>query len=307
MRTSNIRLLILAAVLLVLNAWLFWLQPNGKSLDFDPKQYTVVDTTAISQVVLIKGEMQNTLTKDRSWSLNEQYATDPTFVKILMNVLNQFQLSREVTGAQREELLSRKDEAITVSVAGERPLDFSILGNPNRTIAYLIDGSDDVYQIEIPGYVDYIGSIFELTTDQWRNRQVINGNWRSIQKLTINYSDPTQPDLKIAFDKDFFKVEGVAALDSNQVVSYLNLFEHLQANERISLGKYQVYDSLMQTEPIAILTMDDIYFGEPRSIRFYPVLPGQRIQLATDPTGEPVIFEPRRVSELLAKPEDFRY
>lgn len=307
MRASNIKLIIISLILVIANAWLFWLQPKGKSLDFDPEAYSVSDTTAIVRVSLAKGELINNLDKEKNWLLNDQYKTDQAFIKILMNVLNQFRLSRAVTGLQKDEILSRVDGGVKVKITGDNNVDFTILGNSNRTATFLIDANSQVFQIEIPGYADYIGSIFELTTDQWRNREIINGNWRSIQQLSIDYTDATKADLHIAFDKDFFKVGGIAALDSNRVVSYLNLFEHLQANERISKGSYSRYDSLVETQPFARLTIDDIYFGAPKSINFYPMIPGERIQLASDPNGEPVIFEPSRVRQLLVSPEDFKY
>mgnify|MGYP007000382956 len=141
---------------------------------------------------------------------------------------------------------------------------------------------EEVYQVNIPGYQDFLASIYKLKLDQWRNRLVFKGNWRTIQKIEVVYPEKSDKNLVIRFEETFYKVDGLKEIDSSAVVTYLNQFEYLQANERISLGFSSAYDSLSQTVPEMIISISDIKYKLPIEIKIFPELPGQSIRLIMD-------------------------
>jgi hypothetical protein len=308
MDKKNQILIAVTVLLLVLNTLLFLSNPSKEQLSYDPRQFAIADTAAIQQIHLVSESFDNLLKKDGQWSLNEKYKIDQNFIRILMNVLHQISIARPLDQQELDEVMASLSKGVNVQVDGAMSKEFTILGSPNRTETYLIspDGKSG-FLAEIPGYSDYLGSIFELSTQQWRDRVIIDGNWRSIQKLTLDYADPSISDLSIQFQQDFFKVSGVAQIDSNAVVSYLNQFEQLQANERIALDDFPFFDSLASTQPMVTLTIEDIYFAAPKSIQIFAGKEGSYLQLVLDTQEEPAIFERKRLDALLKKPEDFVY
>ena len=202
-------------------------------------------------------------------------------------------------------LLETGRQIADVDFLGDYQENFQVLGDANATKTYFLV-ADEGYQVEIPGYSDYVGAIFQLRKDQWRDRLVINGNWRSIQKLEVDYAGEGE-DLSIRFADAFFEVSLVDALDSNAVINYLNEFEFLRANERISPGRFPRLDSLAQTAPEAIITIDDIKGSEPLQLVIFPAIPGDQFRLVLDPNNLMAVFEEERVRALLRRPADFKY
>ena len=295
-------------VLLLANTWLFFDTPKAQQLAFDPDQFTITDTTIVQRITLTSGSIQNRLTKANGWVLNDQYKADPVFIQILMNVVSQIKLARPIPVEQFNVLKRDISRAVEVEIVGSHSMHYWVLGNANRTETYLFNHELNTgYLLEIPGYTDYLGSIFELSSHQWRDRVVLNGNWRSIQKLTVDFTENQPVDLLIKFEKDFFSVAGIAEIDSNAVIDYLNLFENFQANERIDISQFPRLDSLQATVPFATVEIEDIYFSEPQRLVIYPRIQNSGIQLAVDTRGEAVIFDARRLMQVLKSPSDFDY
>jgi hypothetical protein len=307
MKSKNIKLLLLIGGLLVVNLF-FWLrEPSSLRTNYKADLFKVSDTSSIGSIVIKSGAAVSKITRSDRWLLNDQYSVDPSMLRILMNVLSQLGVNKPLSAFDSEEVRNSRAEWITVAITGAESSSFSVYGNPNRTKTYLIDQEDQVYEAEIVGYSDYLGGIFELSVDQWRDRRIFNGNWRSIQSITVDYEATETEDLIVRFKDKFFEVEGIAKVDSNALIDYLNEFEYLTANERISTGRFPIYDSLVETVPLATITIEDIYFDGKRSITFYPMARNGRIQLASDTAGDMVIFDKRRSARLLRKPSEFTY
>ena len=139
--------------------------------------------------------------------------------------------------------------------------------------------------------------------DQWRNRTVFDGSWRTIQELNLTSKGQ---ELTIKFNSQFFEVVGVSEIDSSGVVDYLNQFQLLQANEMISIGRFPDLDSLKTTIPVAILTIDDIKNSGETVFRIYPNLSGQSYQLVTKNDKTLMVFDRKRIQSLLKFNEDFK-
>ena len=109
----------------------------------------------------------------------------------------------------------------------------------------------------------------------------------------------------IRFEETFYKVDGLKEIDSSAVVTYLNQFEYLQANERISPGFSSAYDSLSQTVPEMIISISDIKYKLPIEIKIFPELPGQSIRLIMDQDDELIVFESKRILAYFKSRNDF--
>ena len=309
MKVKNIRLIGLVILLIAVNLFFWSWKPTYSQLNYQPGRFAVKDSAFVEEVVLTTTDSENVLTKnENTWLLNDRYEVDENLRKILLSVLNKVRIKRQLTEAEIKEIRSADSPEVNVKIRGTEVPAFTVKGNANLTRTYFLDEeTGEGYEVEIPGYSDYVGGIFQLNKDQWRDRNVFSGNWRSIQELDIDYIDPERRDLKIDFEGDFFRVADIQQLDSNRVVEYLDRYLNIQANERLSTGRFDRYDSLAETTPLVTITIDDIKINDPIQLDVFPSLPGENILLVLDENEEMMVFNRNRINQLLVEPAYFRY
>ena len=308
MRVRNIVLLGISLFLIILNLWLFNLKPALVSLNFNPDLFMIRDTTQIEKFQFHSKILDHYFSRQEGWKINNKFPSDPNLRKMLFTVSKRVKVSRTLTGNEKEQLLKRNEEmgtSVILTVDGDER-SYSVVGNANKTKTYFIE-NQEVYQVDIPGYQDFLASIYELKRDQWRDRLVFNGNWRTIQKMEVIYPEKSDKNLLIRFKETFYEVDDLTQIDSSAVVAYLNQFEYMQANERISFGFSPAYDSLAQTPPEVIISLLDIKYKLPREIRIFPQLPGQNIRLIMDQDDELMIFESKRILPYFKSRLDFAF
>ena len=298
MTTHNRNLLVIFLGLLLVNVVFFFLGSQRSGVSFDENKFMVTDTTGISGIQIGEGVVLSKTTG--TWRVNDQYPVDPSVRQLLFSILTRVKVKKPVEIAP--------EEGIEVSVGGASPLSFRVWGNPTKTKTYFaLTGSEEVFEVHIPGYNEYLGGLFELRPAQWRDRLVIDASWRTIQKLTLDYQRSDDSDFTINFDKDFFVVQDIAPIDSNAVVNYLNLFEYFQTNEWLSTGRFEKYDSLSKMPPLATLTIEAIDQEAPVVLDIFPKLSGDRFYLLMTYEGSMLVVDDRRMREILLKKEDFKY
>ncbi len=296
MKDKNKKLLGVFLVLLVVNVAFFFVGRKPKGVSFDETRFTLKDTSGIRSIKL--NEVLLSKNDQGQWLVGEQYRVDPNLDRLLISILSRVRVQKPVAVPL--------EEGVKVQISGSYPMTFHVWGNPTKTRTYFsMEGQDEVYQVQIPGYNEYVGGIFELNEDQWRDRLVLNESWRTIQKLELNYRDDAAQDLRIHFDKDFFLVDGVQRLDSNAVVEYLNQFQYFQANEWLSTGRLEPYDSLSMKPPLATLTIESINQELPMTLEIYPQLPGDRIYLLMTYDESMFVVDDQRMSKILLENKDF--
>ena len=288
---KNKRLLILIAILLIANLFFFFSGKDSSNVSFEADLFAVQDSSSLTSIKM--GDIL--LIKNGTWRVGEAPA-DPAFTDHLINVLMRVRINKPIGKMS-------SDGAIPIQINNERTFYFS--SNETKTKTYFISEGEG-YQMEIPGFTDYVGGIFELERDQWRDRLVYDGSWRTIQKLTLDYVDGDRNDFTIQFEKDFFKMEGITSIDTATMMNYLNQFQYFQANERISAGRIPAMDSLAKTTPIAVLRLDDINIQREITFTIYQKRPEEPFHLLLDPNGEMIAVDAPRVANILRRKDDFR-
>ncbi|MAJ51415.1 MAG: hypothetical protein CMB82_07370 [Flammeovirgaceae bacterium] len=308
MRIKNTILLISSILLIILNFWLFNLKPALVNLSFDPDLFMISDTSKLERFQFHSKELDHYFSRQEGWKINNEFPSDPNLRKMLFTVYKRIKVARALTGDEKNQLLKRNEKigtSVTLTVEG-REQSYSVVGNANKTKTYFVQ-NQEVYQVDIPGYRDFLASIYELKRDQWRDRLIFNGNWRTIQKIEVVYPEKSDKNLLIRFEETFYEVNGLDQIDSSAVVAYLNQFEFLQANERISPGFSTAFDSLSQTSPEVIISIWDIKYKLPIEIRIFPQLSGQSIRLIMDQNNELMVFESKRILTYYKSRADFAF
>lgn len=284
------RLLVVIGLLLVSNVALYFSGKTKSGLSYDEAQFAVQDTASVASISI--GDIQ--LRKESVWMVG-QYPADPAFVDHLLNVLLRVRVKKPIGEMSVE-------DAVAISVNNR---SFHFKPNDTKTRTYFIaDGQG--YEMEIPGFSDYVGGIFELAADQWRDRLVYNGSWRTIQNLHLDYTAGDADDFRITFEKDFFKMDGIAQPDTTRMMDYLNQFQYFQANERLSPGRVPYLDSIAGTTPLARLTIDDIQLKQPITFTIFPRRPQDGFHLLLDPNGEMIAVDMERTGMILMRHRQFK-
>ncbi|MEQ9467326.1 MAG: DUF4340 domain-containing protein [Ekhidna sp.] len=230
------------------------------------------------------------------WKLNAKYKADEGFVNTLISILERVEAGRTIENWDRETLGN-----VEVEFDFNSRYRFEIGTNATKTKSYFI-ANGEAKEVAVPGYRDNVVDIFLLHPDQWRDRNILDGSWRTIQRLTVE--NKQAEDFEISFNDSFFLVNGTTPTDSSAVVSYLNQFQQFQANEMISEGRFPALDSLSYTEPLAIVTIDDIKYDSPVRLEIFPNLVGQPYHLVRMQTGERMVIDARRVAQILTNPDN---
>lgn len=290
MSKQNRNLIVVIVVLLIANIGLMLGKRKTQSLGYDEATFSIQDTSSVKSIRI--GEIE--LVRQNGWKVGDRPA-DPAFVDHLLNVLLRVRIKKPAGDAL---------EGIPISVNGDKPFIFS--ANATKTKTFFSD-DDMAYEMEIPGFTDYVGGIFELNVDQWRDRLVYNGSWRTIQKLELDYLDSDDKDFTIQFEKDFFILPGITEIDTAVLINYLNQFQYFMANERLSPGRISAMDSLRETSPMAILTMEDINYPNPQQLKIFPKRKEDSFYLFLDQNDEMIAVDAPRSGQVLREKYDFRF
>ncbi len=298
-RKRNIILLVAVVVMVILNVSLMLYEPSSSRLSFEPDHFAVADTSSIASIRIDNEKGSLLFQRSNGFQINDKYEIDQSMLQLFFAVLDRVRISKTVSLSD-----STKRANVVITMLNRDQKSFQVQGDPNLTRTFFIDDSGS-YEVEIPGYRDYLGSLFTLDEDQWRDRVVMNGNWRTIQNLKAVHQQ--EGEIEIIFEDRFFRIPGVSELDSNRVVEYLNQFEFLTGNERIVPGKYPRFDSALTNEPELIIVIDDIKFKGTRQLTIYPPYKGDQYQVMEDANGEMIIFDQRFIEPLFRNKDFFRY
>ncbi len=304
MRKRNQRLFVIVCLMIVANL-VFFTSSTGTFSRTEKSVIAVADTSVVASVKLTRAGAENWLQRNREgWTLNKEFETDPGYVRILLAVMNRVAVKRQLGVTQIEELRSRLEADAVFVELEDLDRSFYVLGNRTYTKTFFLESDLETgYEVEIPGYRDFVGGIFQLTTDQWRDRLIFRGNFRTIDQIEVRRND--ERILKAGLKDGFFAIEGLTSYDTLALVNYLNGFNYLQANERISSGKFPQYDSLRETNEKDQLIIGDLGLPTPLVLDIYPALPGENFQLTVVNGKDMTVIASNRIQNWLKRGQDF--
>ena len=285
-------------LLLVANLWLF-LSGFGGHVKISEKFFKAEDMQSVSEFRFAFEKDTVKITKTgQGWVVNDQYMADQGFVNTLISVLERVEVGGSIGNWERD--VSGRAE-VEFDFNSKYRYQFQFAANPNKTRSYFItDG--EAREVSVPGYRDNVVDIFILHPDQWRDRTIIDGNWRTIQNLEVK--NDQGENFKISFSDTFFLVNDEQPTDSSAVVNYLNQFRQFQVNEMISLGRFKEMDSIANTKPFAQMVIDDLKNQYPVTLQIFPNTPGQAYHLVVDQDGHRMVIDARRVTQILTNPDN---
>jgi hypothetical protein len=312
LRRKNIRLIILLGVLICASIVLVFMGNKSFSTIDNKEAFSVQDTAAVDRITITSVTGKIELTKETgAWKINNSYDAEQNMVRVLLAILKDVEAVRNVPKNSASEvatMIRATGNAIEIHGNGKLIQSFYVAGNSSKTISYMmLPDTDMPVVVVIPGYENYVAGIFEIPANGWRNRAILNTNYRTLQELTVNYTEFPQYNVRIYNNVDFLNVEWVDQLDTLKMMTYIESFYPLEADRLIDRGEIPQYDSLLKTPFTVTIYVKDIQPKNTRTIDFFPLIANEPMMLGyIREDDQMALFEARRIQKYFAVSEEFK-
>jgi len=310
-KRKNTRLFLVLFLLLgALLILVFW-EPARQGHKLPEELFVVHLSQEIDKIILSRSEGRSEIVKQgNEWKLNDKWKADPDMMILFFEILDRNRVQRQVASSledQVDSLLNGSGTEVRIFKNEEEVLAFQIGGYPsqNRTYAKVLS-QDRTYELYIPGYNYFIGRVFLLAQNQWRDRRVFTSTWRSLKKLTIDYPHDVEDGFTIEYEIDHLSIGGIKDLDTLKMMNYLDLFSSLRVVEFVEKEDYTKYQSQVESPWIFGVRIDDIDTDRNNQIRIFTRPNAQSAYVGETKGGELVLFDPELVEQLMRPKEYFR-
>ena len=240
-----------------------------------------------------------------------RYDVDPSIIRVLQSVFQEVAVRRPVSEAQKQDLvaaLQQRGILVTLYDGPNKIKSFYTGGDENKRYSYFMEeGSNQPYIVHLPGYNSYVSGIFEIPENDWRNRAVVQSNFRLIRSVQIDYPAAPVKNFRIQSTRDFFEVRDVSEVDTTSMMEYLANFEFFQVDNFIDITEkgYVQFDSLSKTQPWMTIEIDAVSGTPVERLTFFNRVSGDNRLLGKLDENQYVLYDCRRIRPLFKSREDF--
>jgi hypothetical protein len=305
-RRKNIRLVIslivmIAAILLLA----FFVNRDGASFA-DMDLFQINDLDKIDQVVLESPRGKTALKfNGTKWKVNESNDADRQMITVLFATLKQTIAKREVAITLRDSIshaIVSTGVKVSCYEGGQLVRSFFSGGNAQQTETYFMQEGGAPYLVVIPGYRVFIAAIFDLTGNDWRDKQVFNFNWQNIKSVEVSFPSNPKQDFHASFKNNFFGIDEIAATDTSKLDRFMDDLFQLRAKKIMTDEELRKVDSTSSAKPAEIITIRDVA-GNQYALTILSA-PSQRTTLLASINNQFILLDVVQLREL-ARPRDF--
>jgi len=305
-RKKNIQLLISLAVMTVTIMLLFIFSNTKSGSSVDKDLFQIENLDKIDNVLLESHKGKTDLKFNGSkWIVNEKYEADRQMITVLFATLKQTIAKREVATHLQDSLqkeISSSGIKISCFEAGTLAKEIWVGGNAQKTETYFQSKGGKPYVVTIPGYRVYVASIFELASNDWRDKQVFNFNWQNIKSLEVTFpSDPKQ-NFKASFKEKLFSIEGIST-DTTKLDKFMDAMFQLRSERILDSTEVKNYNNDLAQKLMMEIVIHDI------ANRSYPLIlfpPEKGSKYIVGKINEEVVLlNPLSLKEIFRKREYF--
>jgi hypothetical protein len=305
-RKKNIRLLISLAVMLTALGLILFFGSNTKSV-VDKALFQIPEQEKIDQVTFESPKGKTEIKYDGTrWLVDNQWEADRQLIKIFFATTLKTEAKRKIPTSIQDKVsddLKKKGIKVSFFTSGNLVKEYWVGGNEGRTETYFSYTNDQPYLVTIPGYRAYVASVFEMTSNDWRNKQIFNFNPQNFKSLEATFPSNPKEDFKITFTGKLFEVEGVTKLDTAQLNSYLDAVSFISADRIVGQEKNKV-DSLLGVPVFEKIVVKDIG-GNEYPLMIYPFDRNSTMITGLAFKNEVVQFVPQNLVAALKSRKDF--
>ncbi len=260
-RKKNIRLLISLAGIISLTILLFVFTNTKSGSSVNKALFQIENLDKVDQVILESPRGKTELKFDGTkWLVNDHYEADNQMITVLFATLKQTIAKRPVAANQQDSLqkeITKNGVKVSYFETGILAKEFWVDGNSQKTETYFQGKDGKPYVVAIPGYRVFVASVFELPTNDWRNKQVFNFNWQNIKSLDVTFPSDAKQNFKASFSGKYFSIEGINT-DTTKLDLFMDALFQLRAEKILDTQQAKSYDSLVKQKPIMKIVIQDI-------------------------------------------------
>jgi hypothetical protein len=195
--------------------------------------------------------------------VNEKFEADRQMITVLFATLKQTIAKRHVAGNIQDSLQKEiATQGIKISCLEGETLSKEIWagGNAQKTETYFQTTDGKPYLVTIPGYRVYVASIFELASNDWRDKQVFRFNWQNIKSLEASFPSEPGQNFKASFQGKFFSIEGIAT-DTTKLDGFMDALFQLRSERILDSTEVKNYANDILQKPMMEIAIQDIGNG----------------------------------------------
>lgn len=307
----NTRLLISWGVLMAVAGVLLYLgnAPSREVVDKD--LFRVVDQNEVDQFTIQKpgADLIEIRFDGSKWMVNNSFEADRQLITVFFATLLQAEPKRAVAIGQRDSIsqeINQHGVQVKLFIEDEVVKDFRVIGNDRKTETYFQLNQDNTpYLVTIPGYRVYVGSVFELTPGEWRDRRIFNFNWQNFKSLSLSHLD-SKNNFTVSFQDQFFGIEGLSQADTTRLNDFLDAVSLLQASRFIELNDTLRWERSRNQQPEFSIQVLDIANRE-YALEIFPRVPEQSSVLGRINRQTLALFSAQDIARIARKRMDFKH
>jgi hypothetical protein len=270
---KNIRLNLLAALVLIAIAGYFLFRNNFSTIRQEDRNFAVDDTAAVTRI-FIADRNNNKVTLDRKgparWMLNGKYETRQQGVSLILDCLKKVRVQSRVPKNSFNTVikeLSSTGIKVEVYLNGEqKPFKVYFIGGSTQDVLgtyMMLENSTVPFITEVPGFNCYLSPRFSPVERDWLIPEVFNLQPQEIKSVTLEYANKPEKSFTVERSGNAYRVyspvthEEVKHPDTLHISNYLNGFTALNFEAWDRFLDEKQTDSLRNAAPVSLLTVTD--------------------------------------------------
>ncbi len=290
-RTSIVVLL----VLVVVAAFLI-LKNRGGTYRNKSNSFAVTDTSSITKFFLAD-KNNNTVKVERSaggsWLLNGKYEVNPTMVQVMLTTFSGIDAMAPVAKATRNTIIRLMAGKSVKTEIYQRVYRINLFNyiklfphekltrtyyvgdatQDNAGTFMLMEGYDDPYVVNIPGFRGFVATRYSPMEGDWRSHSVFRFRVPEISSVSVQFNEAPERSFRIT-NQDNRKFllstlsdnSNISRFDTMKVVQYLSQYSNLNYERLLDEMTRTKRDSILGTTPTNEITLTD-KTGKPHTLK----------------------------------------
>lgn len=271
---------IIFIVLTLIAAIIYFSNENG-TIKEELKDFAVKDTASISRIFMVEKDNSKVLLerKESYWMVNNSFIARPDAIKTLLETIASVSVKSPVGKAALPNIIRQlATKSVKIEIyQGSEKIKVYYVGSPtpDEMGTYMVLENSSVPFITFkPGFFGYLSTRYFTDEELWRDNSIFLYSFKDIASVNVKYfSQPEKSFTAIndgnnSFSLNDYNDKPVNNINNQLVKEFIGNFKKIKCESYISNFSSKRLDSLLKSEPIAMLSVTNRR-GEVNSIKLF--------------------------------------
>ena len=274
-------IIIISVALIAIAAWVIT-DKTVSTISNKEKSFAVQDTANITKIFMAD-KFGNSTTLNRSpkngWLVENYLPATPQMINTLLETIYRIRVKNPVSNRGRNTILKRlASNSVKVEIYQNKyRIDFlgiKLFLHEKLTKTYyvggatqdnlgthmLLEGADNPFVVDIPGFRGYVASRYTTLGFKWRVHDIFSSRMSKIKSVEIDFIE--EPEMSYTINKvgDKFSLEPknqpkAPIIDSLKMLNYLSSFSDINFEAFLNEMEKETLDSIKSSTPFHIVTL----------------------------------------------------